>query len=107
MSSPLAGNKLGILISAAPDQPNFSHGLRLAVTALKNGISVYLYLIDQAVPGIDEPRLQSLRADGLKLFACAFGAKKLNLETDERATWVGLATASELISATDRFVSFN
>ena len=107
MSSPLAGKKLGVLISAAPDQPNFSHGLHLARTALKNDVTVYLYLLDEAIPGIDQNELQAMRNDGLKLFACAFGAKKRNLETDDRATWVGLATASELISATDRFVGFN
>jgi predicted peroxiredoxin len=107
MSSPLAGSKLGILISAAPDRPNFRHGLRLAATALQNDITVYLYLIERAVPGIDEKQLQALRTKGVKLFACAFGAKKLNLETDDRATWAGLATASEISSATDRFVSFN
>ncbi len=107
MPSPLAGKKLGILISAAPDQPNFQHGLHLARTALLNNVTVYLYLLDEAIPGIDRGELQALRPDGLKLFACAFGAKKRELDTDERATWAGLATASELISATDRFVSFN
>jgi len=107
MPSPLSGKKLGVLISAAPDQRNFSHGLHLARIALKNDVVVYLYLLDEAIPGINEKELQSLRDDGLKLFACAFGAKKRDLATDDRATWVGLATASEIISATDRFVSFN
>lgn len=107
MSSPLAGKKLGVLISAAPDQPNFQHGLQLARTALKNKVTVYLYLLDEAIPGIDRSELQAMRPDGLKLLACAFGARKRDFETDERATWVGLATASEIISATDRFVSFN
>jgi sulfur relay (sulfurtransferase) complex TusBCD TusD component (DsrE family) len=99
--------KLGVLISSAPPQPNFRHGLRLAEAALARGVAVYLYLIDDAVPGIDDAGLQSLRQRGLHLFACAFGAKKRNLVTDDRATWVGLATASDLIAATDRFVSFN
>lgn len=99
--------KLGVLISGAPTQPNFAHGLRLAEAALARGCGVYLYLIDEAVPGIDDVRLQALRPQGLHLFACALGAKKRHLVTDERATWVGLATASDLIAATDRFVSFN
>jgi hypothetical protein len=99
--------KLGVLISSAPHRPNFHHGLQLAETAIARGVAVYLYLIDEAVPGIDDARLQALRPRGLHLFACAFGAKKRNLVTDERATWVGLATASDLIAATDRFVSFN
>jgi sulfur relay (sulfurtransferase) complex TusBCD TusD component (DsrE family) len=107
MPSPLAGKKLGILVSAAPTQPNFRHGLAFARTALENHVTVYLYLIDEAVIGVDNTQLQTLRTAGLKLFACAYGAKQRNLETDDRATWAGLATASEIISATDRFVSFN
>ena len=107
MPSPLAGKKLGILVSAAPDQPNFHHGLAFARTALENEVTVYLYLLDEAVIGVDENQLQTLRSNGLKLFACAYGARQRNLETDDRATWAGLATASDVISATDRFVSFN
>ena len=40
-------------------------------------------------------------------YRCAVRRLLKNLVTDERATWVGLATASDLIAATDRFVSFN
>ena len=102
-----SNRKLGVLISGAPNKPNFTHGLRLAEAAIHRGVAVYLYLIDDAVPGIDNPQVQALRGQGLHLFACAFGAKKRQLVTDERATWVGLATASDLIASTDRFVSFN
>ena len=107
MNAAGTSTKLGVLISTAPHRPNFQHGLRLAESALARGLAVYLYLIDEAVPGIDDQRLQALRSRGLHLFACAFGAKKRNLVTDDRATWAGLATASDLIAATDRFVSFN
>jgi len=102
-----ATKKLGILIASPPDQQNFAHGLRLAETAIVRGLTVYLYLVDEAVPGIEDAGVQALKRQGLHLFACAFGAKKRNLITDERATWVGLATASDLIASTDRFVSFN
>jgi sulfur relay (sulfurtransferase) complex TusBCD TusD component (DsrE family) len=107
MPADVSQKKLGLLLSCGTSQPNFRHGLRLAETALQRGVMVYLYLIDEAVPGIDDARIQSLRSQGLHLFACALGARKRNLVTDERATWVGLATASDLIAATDRFVSFN
>lgn len=107
MSNHAAVRKLGVLLSSAPAQANYSHALGLADAALAGGNEVYLYLIDEAVPGIDDPRLQALRKRGLHLFACAFGARKRKLVTDERATWVGLATASDLMASTDRFVSFN
>ncbi len=107
MSADHPPQKLGVLVSSAPQRSNFIHALGLAEAALDRGVAVYFYLIDEAVTGIDDTRLQSLRKRGLHLFACAFGAKKRNLVTDDRATWAGLATASDLIAATDRFVSFN
>jgi hypothetical protein len=107
MSADSPAKKLGLLIACAPHRANFRHGLRLARAAVARKMSVYLYLIDEAVPGIDHHEVQSLRQEGVHLFACAFGAKKRNLVTDDRATWVGLATASDLIAATDRFLSFN
>jgi sulfur relay (sulfurtransferase) complex TusBCD TusD component (DsrE family) len=103
----LRGKKLGLLLSTLPDQPGFQHGLALAETALDEGVDVYLYCIDEAVRGISEPRLQSLAARGLKLYACAYGAQRRDLPINNLATFAGLGVLSDLIAATDRFVSFN
>lgn len=103
----LHGKKLGVLISAAPSQPNFDHGLKLAEAALASGVVVYLYCIDEAVPAVADPRLQALKARGLHLYACAYGANRRNAQLDDRATYAGLSVVSELIASTDRFVSFN
>jgi hypothetical protein len=104
----LRGRKLGILISAKPDHPNFRHGIRLAATALKAGVDVYLYCIDDAVPGVGDPELQELKVSGgLKLFACAYGAQKRSLPINDLAHFAGLTVVSDLIASTDRFVSFN
>jgi sulfur relay (sulfurtransferase) complex TusBCD TusD component (DsrE family) len=103
----LHGKKLGLLLSTHPSQPGFQHGLRLAETALEEGAAVYLYCVDEAVRGVDEPRLQSLAARGLKLYVCAYGAQRRGLERNPRAIYAGLALLSDLMAATDRFVSFN
>ena len=103
----LRGKKLGVLLSTLPGQPGFQHGLRLAEAALDEGVDVYLYCIDDAVHGIGEPRLQTLAARGLKLYACAYGAQRRGLPVNDKATFAGLAVVSDLIAATDRFVSFN
>ena len=103
----LRGKKLGLLISTRPDQPNFERGLKLAEAALAAGVLVYLYCIDDAVPGVADPRLQALKARGLHLYACAYGANRRNLPLDDRATYAGLSVVNELIAATDRFLSFN
>jgi sulfur relay (sulfurtransferase) complex TusBCD TusD component (DsrE family) len=101
------GKKLGLLLSTSPGQPGFQHGLRLAETALDEGVEVYLYCVDEAVRGVEEPRLLSLAARGLKLYVCAYGAQRRGLKRSLCATYAGLALLSDLMAATDRFVSFN
>ena len=103
----LRGKKLGLMLASCPDHPSFVHGLRLAETALDQGVEVYLYCIDDAVWGLDDPRMQSLKNRGLKLFACAYGAQRRNLPLSELAIFAGLTLVSDLVEGTDRFVCFN
>ena len=103
----LRGKKLGILISCTPDEPNFAHGLHLAEAALAQEVDVYLYCIDEAVPGISSTRLQKLKTKGLKLYACAYGANRRNLPLNDDAVFAGLTVVSDIIAATDKFVAFN
>lgn len=99
--------KLGILVSASPKRPNFEHGLHLAAAALAAGVDVYLFCIDDAVSGVGDSRLQAMRERGLKLFACAYGAERRGILARQQAVFAGLAVVSDLLSATDRFISFN
>ena len=104
---PLANKKLGVLISVPPGHPNFTHGVCLAKAALAHGVDVYLYCIDDAVQGLGDPRLPKLKADGLKLFACAYAAQRRNISMSELATFSGLSLLNDVIASADRFVSFN
>ena len=103
----LRDKKLGILLSIGPEQASFTHGLRLAETALAAGVDVYLYCIDEAVRGVETAGLQALRERGLKLYACAYGARQRNLPMTDQALYAGLTVVSDLMAATDRFISFN
>ncbi len=103
----LHGKKLGILISCLPEEPNFTHGIRLAQTALTEGVDVYLYCIDDAVCGVEKPEVQLLKTNGLKLYACAYGADRRNFPRSEKAVFAGLTVVNDLIAGTDRFISFN
>ena len=103
----LSGKKIGILISARPDQPNFERGLELAEAAVAAGVLVYLYCVDEAVPGINLARVQALKQRGVNLYACAYGAQRRDLALSDSAMFAGLTVLNDLISATDRFVSFN
>ena len=103
----LRGRKLGILIACKPDQPGFLHGLGLAGAAMKRGVNVYLYCIDEAVAGVADSELQKLKAAGLNLYACAYGAHKRNIALTDYATFAGLTVVNDIIAGTDKFVSFN
>jgi predicted peroxiredoxin len=103
----LNGKKLGILLSTRPDQPGFGHGLKLAEAALAQGVDVYLYCVDDAVFGVGDVTLQRLKQQGLKLYACAYGAQRRNLPRSDLAAFAGLTVVSDLMAGTDRFVSFN
>lgn len=103
----VSGKKLGVLVSAAPSHPNFAHGIKLAAAALAEGVDVYLYCIDNAVTGAQLPELQGLKSQGLKVFACAYAAQRRALPLSDAAVFSGLGMVTDIISATDRFVSFN
>jgi hypothetical protein len=98
---------LGVLISCAPDQPGFKHGVGVARAAMQRGANVYVYCIDDAVRGVGSAEVQELKAKGLSLFACAYGAHKRLMPLSEDATFAGLTVVNDIIAATDRFVCFN
>ncbi len=104
---PLRGKKLGLLLSTRPQQPSFRHGLSLAEAALAAGLQVYLYCIDDAVFGVADEQLQSLKSRGLHLFACAYGAQRRQIPINDLAVFSGLALLNDLMAGADRFVSFN
>jgi len=103
----LRGKKLGLLLSTRPETPNFRHGVNLAEAALVAELKVYLYCIDDAVPGVGDAQLQSLKARGLHLFACAYGAQRRNIPTNDLAVFSGLTILNDLMAGADRFLSFN
>lgn len=101
-------HKLGLMLSTPPDHPNLAVMTKLAQTALRQGDSVYLYLIDEGVRALDDPRIEELARAGVKLFACAYGAQKRGLPTNNpAATYSGLVVLNDLIDGCDRFLSFN
>lgn len=102
----LPGRKLGILVSTNPASPGFNHAVRIAGAALEQGVVVYLYCIDDAVVGAGDARLQELKANGLKLYACAYGAQQRGLKLGEEAAYAGLTVVSDILAGTDRFLAF-
>jgi hypothetical protein len=103
----LPAQKLGILLSTSPAHLDFQRGVSAAATALEGGTKVYLYCIDEAVTGVGDAALQSLRGRGLILYACGFAAQRRGLPINDLATYAGLGVLGDLLAATDEFLSFN
>ena len=103
----VAKRKLGLLVSTAPDHPNLETALGLSGAALERGADVYLYLIDDAVAAVEDPRLQALAGRGLKLFVCAYGCQKRRLPLSDKATNCGLVVLTDLMNGTERFIALN
>jgi hypothetical protein len=102
----IAGSKLGILIGCRPDQPSFGHALHIANAALNRSVSVYIYCIDEGVLGVGSIQLQALKERGASVYACAYGAHRHNIPLSDAATFAGLTVVNDIISGTDRFISF-
>jgi sulfur relay (sulfurtransferase) complex TusBCD TusD component (DsrE family) len=105
----LARKKLGLLLSTGPEHGNLQTAIALAPAAVDRRASVYLYLIDDGVRTLADPRLRALPARGVKLFACAYGCQKrrIPLEDTGDVTYCGLVVLTDLINGTDRFVALN
>ena len=106
----LARKKLGLLLSTGPERPvNLDTAVGLSEAALSRGADVYLYLIDDGVRVLDDPRFQRLAPRGAKLFVCAYGCQKrrLPLAHADTVTYCGLVVLTDLINGTDRFIALN
>jgi DsrE/DsrF/DsrH-like protein len=105
----LARKKLGVMLSTGPEHPNLETAIGLADATLARGAQLYLYLIDDGVKVLDDPRVHALPDRGAKVFVCAYGCQKRSrpLTDGDRVTYCGLVVLTDLINGTDRFVALN
>jgi len=107
---PVEKKKLGVLLSTPPSHPSVTTVARLCQEALDGNIDVYLYLIDEGVLNLRDPRLLQLSCAGAKFFVCAYGCQRHGVPTeglDEGITLCGLVVLSNMLNGCDRFVAFN
>lgn len=99
--------KIGMMLSTPPEHLNLNTVLEISKEALSLHYDVHLYLIDEGTRALEDPRLQDLKALGLKLFVCAYGAQRHGIYPSDQAVFSGLVVLSDLMKGCDRFLSFN
>jgi hypothetical protein len=104
-----AKKKLGVLLSTGPEHANLAAAVGLSDAALARSTDLYLYLIDDGVRALDDPRIRALPGRGAKLFVCAYGCQKRRIPLDDTAgvTYCGLVVLTDILNGTDRFVALN
>jgi sulfur relay (sulfurtransferase) complex TusBCD TusD component (DsrE family) len=105
----MPARKLGLLLSTAPSDKTIETVVRLAEAAIRQGIDVYLYLIDEGVKSFKDSRFSRLLDGGAKMSVCAYGCQQHGVSTqhvDSRVSLSGLVVLSGIIDGCDRFLAF-
>lgn len=104
------GKKLGLLLSTPPTHPNAETVAQLCQTAQQAKVQVYLYLIDEGVKNLENPKIRGLTDSGVKLSVCAYGCQQHKVSTDgysSDVTFCGLVVLSQIVTGCDQFIAFN
>ena len=105
----MSARRLGLLLSTPPSHPSVETVAQLAQAALRRGIDVYLYLIDEGVKTAVDQRYLILIDAGVKISVCAYGCQQhgvLITTVDSRISLSGLVVLSGIIDGCDRFLAF-
>ena len=105
----MADRKLGLLLSTPPSHPSVEIVVELARAALRRGIEVYLYLLDEGVKTATDRRYLGLIDAGVRMSVCAYGCQRHGVPMvviDSRASLSGLVVLSGIINGCDRFLAF-
>ena len=105
----MPARRLGLLLSTPPSHPSVETVVQLTHAALRQGVEVYLYLIDEGVKTVVDQRYLGLMDAGVKMSVCAYGCQQHGVPTttvDSRVSLSGLVVLSGIIDGCDRFIAF-
>lgn len=101
------GESIGVMIKSNPGSSSYRRGLALVQDALESGCRVFLYLLDEAVAGVEDQELQSIINLGGKVSACAYALEKRAIECPESVIPAGLTMMSDVLLHPDNAFVFN
>jgi len=99
--------KLGVLLSTSPENENLEKVIFLLNEAVHEGVTAYLYFIDDGVLNIGLPEIDALADSGVHLFACAYGAGRRGVAPHQKVVFAGLVVLADIIKGCDPFLSFD
>ena len=96
-----------LLLTTAAGHPSFENFCRTALCQLKNGDTVYAYLLHDAANCTNHPEIIALIKQGLKVQACAFAIETRKIkDIHPDIILSGLGSLTQLILHTDKFETF-
>lgn len=105
----MPARRLGLLLSTPPSHPSVGTVAQLTHAALRQGVEVYLYLVDEGVKTVVNQHYLGLIDAGAKMSVCAYGCQQHGVPTatvDSRVSLSGLVVLSGIIDGCDRFLAF-
>jgi sulfur relay (sulfurtransferase) complex TusBCD TusD component (DsrE family) len=105
----MPSRKLDLLLSTGPSHSSVDTVVKLAEAAVRQGIEVYVYLIDEGVKSLKDARFSRLIDGGMRMSVCAYGCQQHGVsiqEVDSRVSLSGLVVLSGIIDGCDRFLAF-
>jgi hypothetical protein len=97
-------DRTAVLVLAGPEDPCTSRWVAGIEEILSTGEEVYLYLVDRGVLHLVEGTFFPGDRENLKLYACAYGARRYHVSFTEPVVFSGLTVLSNLITGCTAFV---
>jgi len=98
--------KLGILLTTSPEHENTNTVIEVSKAAVKQGISVSIFLMaDGTYNSVFEP-FQDLMERGVEVALCAHNAAQRKVEVVENIEYGSQYDLATIINGSDRFMSF-
>lgn len=97
---------LGMLLSTGPENYNWRIVLRIAESALKQGINVKIFLMDDGIYNLKNERFKNLFKCGVEFSLCGQNARERNIEKIDDIPFGSQFDHSEIVKNCDRYLGF-